>query len=87
MTGGGYLPSLGEKFLTDIARWHEFGKDHFQIICMVSEIFNPACEWKELYQKFRSSSKRRMLDANFRASTAAIYVYVQAFVLWDLIRR
>ena len=28
-----------------------------------------------------------MLDANFRASTAAIHVYIQALVLQDLIRR
>ena len=37
-----------EKVLTDKARRHEFREDHPQIKCMVSEIFNPACEWKEL---------------------------------------
>ena len=36
------------KVLTDIARWHEFRENHSQMICMVSDIFNSACEWKEL---------------------------------------
>ena len=91
VAGSGYLPRrFGEKFLTDIARWNEFGEDHFQIMCMVSEIFETPEKgvFKNkniLYQKFCSSSKRRMFDANFKAPTAAIYMYMH--VLWDLIRR
>ena len=55
MAGSGYLPRrFGEKFFTDIARWHEFGEDHFQVMCMVSEIFNLACEWKG-FSKIRIS--------------------------------
>ena len=52
---------------------------------MVSEIFNSACEWKELL-KIReyienSNQVQNDDDANFRASTAAVYVYIQALVL------
>ena len=57
MAGGGYLPRrFSKEFLTDVARWQELREDHFQIICMVSEIFNPACEWKELL-KYENVSK------------------------------
>ena len=60
------------KVLTDIARWHEFRENYSQMIRMVSDIFNSACERKELLKiwEYIENSNQVQNDGCLTPSTA-----------------